>query len=148
MHIPVIVGAVVEGPIVGLCVGLIFGISSLMKAFTMPTVASFLMMNPIVSILPRALMGVCSYYIYITLTKTIKKKKLSAMITGMLGSMINTIGVLGAIYLLYGQRYLEVIGKVGSPAKIIGAIAITNGIPEALLAGMIVSAVAMVAKRK
>ena len=50
MHIPVIIGAVIEGPIVGLAIGLIFGLTSLIRAFTMPTVTSFLMMNPIISV--------------------------------------------------------------------------------------------------
>ena len=37
MHIPVIIGAIVEGPIVGMLVGLIFGISSLIRSITIPT---------------------------------------------------------------------------------------------------------------
>lgn len=147
MHIPVIIGAVLEGPIVGFAIGLIFGLTSLIRAFTMPTVTSFLMMNPIVSILPRVIMGVASFYIFAGVYKITNKKKLSAMFTGIAGSLINTIGVLGAIYLLYGERYVHVIGKIGSPAKIIGAIAVTNGLPEALLAGIIVSSVVAIIKR-
>lgn len=147
MHIPVIIGAVLEGPFVGFAIGLIFGLTSLIRAFTMPTVTSFLMMNPIVSILPRVIMGFASFYIFASIYKVTGKKKLSAMVTGFAGSLINTVGVLGSIYLLYGERYLHAIGKIGSPAKIIGAIAFTNGLPEALLAGIIVSSVVMVLKR-
>ncbi len=39
MHIPVIIGAIMEGPIVG-AIGFIFGISSLLNAITNPTVTS------------------------------------------------------------------------------------------------------------
>lgn len=147
MHIPVIIGAVIEGPIVGLAIGLIFGLTSLIRAFTMPTVTSFLMMNPIISVLPRVIMGFASYYIFTGIFKSSKNKKISAMITGFLASLINTVGVLGAIYLIYGQRYVEAIGKIGSPAKIITAIAVTNGLPEAILAGVIVSSVVTVIKK-
>ena len=147
MHIPVIIGAVIEGPIVGLAIGLIFGLTSLIRAFTMPTVTSFLMMNPIISVLPRVVMGFASYYIFTGIFKSSKNKKISAMITGFLASLINTVGVLGLIYLIYGQRYVEAIGQIGSPAKIITAIAVTNGLPEAILAGVIVSSVVTVIKK-
>lgn len=147
MHIPVIIGAVIEGPFVGFSIGLIFGLTSLIRAFTMPTVTSFLMMNPIISILPRIVMGIASFYIFIAIYKITKKKKLSALMTGIVGSLINTAGVLGAIYLIYGERYIHAIGKIGSPGKIIAAIAVTNGLPEALLAGLIVSSVVAVIKK-
>ena len=51
MHIPVIIGAIVEGPLVGITVGFIFGATSLLKALTMPTITSFAFINPLVSIL-------------------------------------------------------------------------------------------------
>ena len=44
MHIPVIIGAVLEGPLVGITVGLIFGATSLFRALTMPTITSFALM--------------------------------------------------------------------------------------------------------
>lgn len=148
MHIPVIIGAVVEGPIVGLIIGLIFGLTSLVRAFTMPTVTSFLMMNPIISVIPRVMMGVISYYIYIYLVNTTNKIKTSAMITGFLGSLINTVGVLGLIYIIYADRYVQAIGKVGSPAKIIGLIGVTNGLPEAIISALVVSAIVPILKKK
>ena len=36
MHIPAILGGILEGPVVGLLVGLIFGLTSLYKAVTAP----------------------------------------------------------------------------------------------------------------
>ena len=64
MHVPVIIGAVIEGPVVGAAVGLIFGLTSLFKAFTEPTITSFCFMNPIISVLPRVLIGIVAYYVY------------------------------------------------------------------------------------
>ena len=64
MHIPVIIAAILEGPIVGAAVGLIFGVSSMVKAFTMPLPTSFVFWNPLIAVLPRVLIGVVSYYLY------------------------------------------------------------------------------------
>lgn len=147
MHIPVIIGAIIEGPIVGMAVGLMFGLTSMMKALTMPTVVSFVMMNPLISVLPRIAMGIGAYYIYLVLDKAISKKQISLILSGVLSSLLNTIGVLGMIYILYAKQYVEAIGKIGSPEKIIGAIALTNGLPEALLAGVVVSSVVMILKK-
>ena len=58
MHIPVIIGAIIEGPVVGITVGFIFGATSLLKALTMPTITSFAFVNPLVSVLPRMLIGI------------------------------------------------------------------------------------------
>lgn len=64
MHIPVIIAAILEGPIVGAAVGLIFGVSSMVKAFTMPLPTSFVFWNPLIAVLPRVLIGIVSYYLY------------------------------------------------------------------------------------
>ena len=40
MHIPVIIGAIIEGPVVGATIGLIFGLTSLWNAMTQPTITS------------------------------------------------------------------------------------------------------------
>lgn len=64
MHIPVILAGILEGPIVGACVGLIFGISSMVKAFTMPLPTSFVFWNPLIAIVPRVLVGIVSAYVY------------------------------------------------------------------------------------
>ncbi|SHI60620.1 Uncharacterized membrane protein [Clostridium cavendishii DSM 21758] len=73
MHIPVIIGAIIEGPIVGAIIGLCFGLFSIYQAFTTPTPTSFIFWNPIIAILPRVLIGVVSYYIYAGMSKAVKK---------------------------------------------------------------------------
>ena len=52
MHIPVIIGAILEGPIVGAIVGFIFGLFSIFQAVTNPTPISFVFLNPLVSLGP------------------------------------------------------------------------------------------------
>ena len=149
MHIPVIIGAVLEGPLVGITVGLIFGATSLLRAITMPTITSFALINPLVSILPRVLIGIVAYYVYKLTIKLTKNALVSGWITGVIGSLVNTIGVLGMIYILYGARYAEALGKSASAAKtLILTLIATNGIPEAIVGGFVVSAICVVFNKR
>lgn len=149
MHIPVIIGAIVEGPAVGMSVGLIFGLTSLVRNLTMPTITSFAFINPLVSVLPRVLIGVVAYYVYQITIKITKNSFISGWITGFIGSLVNTVGVLGMIYILYGARYAEALEKSAASAKtLLLTLATTSGIPEAILGGFVVSAVAVVLKKR
>jgi uncharacterized membrane protein len=148
MHIPVIIGAIVEGPIVGMLVGLIFGISSLIRSITIPTPTSFVFWNPLVSILPRILIGLASYYIYKLSIKTTKNEAVSLGIAGAIGTLVNTLGVLGMIYVLYAEKFVTAIGLSADNAfKIISGIGITNGLPEMFVAMIIVTAVVKAIKK-
>lgn len=149
MHIPVIIGAILEGPVVGIVVGFIFGASSLIRNLTMPTITSFAFINPLVSILPRVLIGVVAYYVYKLIMKISKNAFVSGWITGVIGSLVNTIGVLGMIYILYGARYVEALGKSATTAKtLILTLIATNGIPEAIVGGFVVSAVCIIFNKR
>lgn len=149
MHIPVIIGAIVEGPLVGITVGFIFGATSLLRALTMPTITSFALVNPLVSVLPRILIGIVAYYVYKFTIKFTKNVFVSGWITGVIGSLVNTAGVLGMIYTLYGARYAESLGESASAAKtLILTLVATNGIPEAIVGGFVVSAVCVVFNKR
>ena len=149
MHIPVIIGAVLEGPLVGIIVGLIFGFTSLLRAITMPTITNFALINPLVSILPRVLIGIVAYYVYKLTIKLTKNALVSGWITGVMGSLVNTVGVLGMTYILYGARYAEALGKSASAAKtLILTLVATNGVPEAILGGFVVSAICVVFNKR
>ncbi|MEJ8552850.1 ECF transporter S component [Tepidibacter sp. Z1-5] len=142
MHIPVIIAAMIEGPLVGAIVGLIFGIFSMIQSITSPTVVSFVFWNPLVSVVPRILIGIVSYYSYASIKKIIKNDTLAVAFTGAIGTLTNTVGVLFMIYMLYGVRFVEAIGQdISSVGKIIMGIGITNGIPEMIVAILIVTGV-------
>ncbi|MGE5559473.1 MAG: ECF transporter S component, partial [Chloroflexota bacterium] len=66
IHIPVILAGVLEGPVVGGVVGLIFGIFSWVRNAMAPTnpVSAVLFADPLVTFVPRILIGVVSYYAY------------------------------------------------------------------------------------
>ena len=149
MHIPVIIGAIIEGPVVGATIGLIFGLTSLWNAMTQPTITSIFFLNPLVSILPRVLIGVVAYYVYQGIYKISKKVYAAGFMAGLIGSFANTVGVLGMIYVLYADKYMERIGQAGADAgKWLFTLAATNGVPEALVAALIVSAVSVSLIRK
>ena len=149
MHIPVIIGAIIEGPVVGATIGLIFGLTSLWNAMTQPTITSIFFLNPLVSILPRVLIGVVAYYVYQGIYKISKKVYAAGFMAGLIGSLANTVGVLGMIYVLYADQYMERIGQAGADAgKWLFTLAATNGVPEALVAALIVSAVSVSLIRK
>ena len=149
MHIPVIIGAIIEGPVVGATIGLIFGLTSLWNAMTQPTITSIFFLHPLVSILPRVLIGVVAYYVYQGIYKISKKVYAAGFMAGLIGSLANTVGVLGMIYVLYADKYMERIGQAGADAgKWLFTLAATNGVPEALVAALIVSAVSVSLIRK
>lgn len=143
MHIPVIIAAVIEGPLVGAAVGLIFGITSLVKAITAPTLLSPLFYNPMVSIFPRILIGVVAGYLF-NLLKNNRNGFIKYAIPAGVGSLTNTIGVLFAMYFFHGRDLAEKLGLGGSSAvvKWIFGLAATNGIPEMIASILIVTAVA------
>ncbi|RBP38464.1 ECF transporter S component [Garciella nitratireducens] len=115
MHIPVIVGAILEGPIVGMIVGFIFGLISFI------TTGSPLIKNPIIAIIPRILIGLFSYYGY--------KWTKSSIVAAIIGSLTNTIGVMGLAVLF---RLTPMVAALG--------VVFTQGIPEAIV-GAIITAV-------
>ena len=149
MHVPVIIGAIIEGPLVGAIIGLIFGLTSLWNAITQPVLLSPLFMNPLVSVLPRILIGIIAYYVYKGVYKLTKKVYASGFVAGLVGSLANTAGVLGMIYILYSDKYLALLDQQGASAgKLLFGVVVTSGIPEALVAALIVSAVSVALIRK
>lgn len=147
LHLPVIIGAIIEGPVVGGSIGLIFGLFSIYQNITAPTPMSPFFYNPLISILPRVLIGVISYYIYKMIRSKIKNIKVSISIAAVCGSLVNTIGVLGGIYLIYFKDYANILVERGTIASsslnavttalltVIG----TNGLAEAILSAVIVT---------
>lgn len=146
MQIPVIIGAILEGPVVGIAVGLIFGLFSIFQNMANPTILSFAFLNPLVSVLPRMLIGVTTYYSY--KIPFIKNQIISTGIGAAVGALTNTVGVLGMIYVLYAAQYAEAKEiAVNTAAKAIFGIALFNGIPEAVVAVVITIPVVLAVKK-
>ncbi len=92
MHVPAILGGALEGPVVGTIVGGIFGIFSFIQA----EVPFF--RDPLVSILPRLFIGVVAWAVFASLRYW--SLDVAAAAAGVLGSLTNTVGVLGMAVLL------------------------------------------------
>lgn len=138
MHIPVIIGALLEGPIVGVSVGIIFGLFSMYQNFTAPGPTSFIFWNPIIALLPRILIAITSYYSFKLLKNKLKNISFSVGVSAVLGTLTNTVGVLGLTYLLYLDKYAAALDisreAVGGTLLTVG---LTNGVPEAIVSALI-----------
>lgn len=146
MHIPVIVGAIILGPVYGGSLGFIFGMISLFRATLQGNfIFSPLVVVPgtsngdwraaIIAIVPRILIGVVSYYVYQLLKK---HKSFAAVTAGVLGSLTNTVLVMNLIYFIFKTPYAALVGK--SVNVLYGAIltiVFTNGLFEAVCAGVL-----------
>lgn len=157
VHIPVILGAVLLGPMAGAILGGVFGVCSLISNTMAPTLLSFafspfLSTTGIVGALKaiwisvgcRILIGVVAGWIW----KFFKKIKLihgagriiALAVTGFLGSMVNTISVMGSIYLLFATQYAQAkdVGISAVWGLIMGTVT-ASGIPEAIVASVLVA---------
>ncbi|KMO86152.1 membrane protein [Megasphaera cerevisiae DSM 20462] len=148
LHVPVIIGALVAGPRVGSMVGFIFGCFSIFQAVTAPVLLSFAFLNPLISILPRVFIGIGAYYIYKWVLAAIHKETVSLAIAGIAGSMINTVGVMGGIYIIYAKDFAQVREiPLDNVINIILGICVFNGIPEAIISAVITVPVIAVLKK-
>lgn len=147
LHIPVIIGAILEGPVVGTMIGLMFGVFSLIQNYVAPTSALFFaFQNPLVSVLPRILIGITSYYSYKYMfgKNTVIKVGAGTII----GTLTNTVGVLTMINIIYAARAAIVLKATpATVTKVIYGIALTNGIPEVIVAVIITIPVVMALKK-
>jgi uncharacterized membrane protein len=87
MQVPAILGGALEGPFVGLLAGGIFGIYSWLYA-EVP-----LFKDPIIAIGPRLLIGVVAWAVFVAFRD--RNVYLASILSGVLGSLTNTVGVLG-----------------------------------------------------
>ena len=152
IHIPVIIGALLLGPKKGAILGFVFGLTN-------PTATSFVFspfyelgeihggwQSLIICFVPRILIGVVPYYVYRGLTKCSKAKKAGQLLplaaAGVSGALVNTLLVMNLIFLFFQNAYASANGVASEAVYgfILGIIGI-NGIPEAIVAGVLVAIV-------
>jgi Predicted membrane protein len=143
MHLPVVVGAVVLGPLAGAILGTVFGITSIISATGRATPTSFVFSpfisgsfrSVLIAVAPRILMGLAAGLVFQWLAKTKLNYRISAGIAAGMGTFCNTALVLGGIYLLYGEAYAAAL-QMPYEALLAGFLAVvaSNGMLEMLLA--------------
>ncbi len=151
IQMPVIIGAVMMGPMAGLALGIAFGLSALCKVLMMPgadPVATAILsynffLYAVIAIVPRGLMGWLSGLLFAGLNKTLPNQRLvSYGITGFVGSMLNTVFYLGSLWLMASGIVAEVYSMdISGVGAMVMTVAATAGIPEAIVSCVIVAAV-------
>lgn len=140
VHLPVILGTLLVGKKEGLILGLVFGLCSLYQNLVSPTVTSFVFYHPLVSLFPRVMIPVMVMATVKLMGKC--KKDWQVIVSAAVGSLTNTVLVLGMIYLLFAARYAAALNI--SQAAVGGVLlttALTNGIGEAVLVSILTYAI-------
>ena len=128
MHVPAIIGGIMEGWLVGGIIGTIFGLFSFLQATTP------LFKDPLVAIFPRIFIGITTYFAYVGLKKV--NEYLALIVAAVVGTLTNTILVLG-MAVVRGYMAAGVAWTVG----------VTHGLPEVVVAAIITVAVVVAWKR-
>lgn len=161
IQIPVVIGSLFCGPKQGAFLGFLFGFTSFLKNTIMPATISAFVFSPVLAagmfgakgvlystficFVPRVLVGVLPYYLYKGMKQWSKWKTVNFAVAGVIGAFTNTFLVMGSIYLLYKDAYAAAQGI--DPAMVLGVIGGIigfNGVIEAVLSGVIVSAIGIV----
>ena len=138
IHIPVLIGAALMGPIGGLVLGLTWGLTSYFYALTLGTIEAMIFLNPMVSIVPRVLVGLIVSYTTLALDKVNVKEVLKYGLVAGIGTLSNTVLVLSSIFIFASEGVLSFNQAFST---IITIIISTNGLLELFAAVIIVPAV-------
>ncbi len=158
IHIPVIIGSILLGPVYGGFLGFVFGLTSLVNNTLNPTLTSFVFTpfyslgtysgnfwSLVICFLPRILVGIVPHYVYKGAKKFKDNDVFALGLAGVAGSLTNTLLVMNLIYVFFGESYASVkeTDFSGLYMVILSIIGI-NGVPEAIVAGILTVAVCKV----
>jgi uncharacterized membrane protein len=148
IFIPTIVTSITKGPKSGATIGFFAGLATLIRALLAPaSPLDYLFINPLVAILPRILIGIVPYYIYVIFKKVIKSETVSLLIAGISGAITNTGFVILALYLLYYDTIVQVTIDfgIGTSFKAFALFLVTTSLViEAAAAGIGTASIIMV----
>ena len=154
LHIPVIIGAVLMGPLAGGILGGVFGLCSIWSNSTAPGLLSFAF-SPFLATSAagavktiwiafgcRVLIGVVAGWLWIALKKLRVNDLVALPVVGVAGALTNTGLVMTSIYLLLSPEFAA--AKNIAMEAVMGAvmaIVAANGVPEAIAAAVLVTAI-------
>lgn len=167
LHVPVVIGALVLGPKKGAFFGFLFGLTSFIKNNMAPSVLSFCF-TPFVPVIgtehgspwalficffPRIMVGVIPVLFYYLMKKLLPGMNHAVRfvlfaICGALAAFTNTALVMGSIYVLFKDAYAAATKvAVDAVRNVILGIVFGNGVPEMLVAAVIVPFVMLALRR-
>ena len=147
-QVPVIIGACLLDVKAGAILGGAWGLLNFWLAITGQTTdvvaLTAISESPFgyfcVSFLPRLAVGIVAGFLAILLTK--KNRSVSNLVTGALGSLTNTVGYLGLLYLLFKHVLASVYSMDASAViKMVLSVAGTNGLVEAIVSAILTLAI-------
>lgn len=139
VHIPVIIASIIYGPQIGSILGLLMGIISVITNTVILLPTSYLfspfvdhgnIYSLIIAIVPRVLIGVVPYFVY-----KILSNRVGLVFSGLLGSLTNTVFVLGGIFIFFSS----VFG--GNIKALLAGVVSTNAIAEMVISAIVVTAI-------
>ena len=132
VHIPVIIASIIYGPRVGVTLGFLMGLLSLTvnSYLFSPFVPNGNIYSAIIAIVPRVLIGLTPYLVYKLL-----KNRTGLIFAGALGSLTNTVFVLGGIFFLFGNVF------DGNIQKLLATVISTNSIAELVISAVLTVAI-------
>ena len=149
-HIPVILGAILMGPLAGTILGCVFGICSMINNTIAPALLSFafspfLSTSLIGAVKALWVIGLVSGWLWIGLKKVKAPDLIALPIVGFIGAWTNTVCVMGSIYFLLRPEYAKAMG-VGIEAVfgLVMAVITGSSIAEAVAALVLVTAIGKV----
>lgn len=89
------------------------------------------------------MVGIVPWFFYKGLSKVLPKRfdMLNWGLSGIIGSMTNTLLVLHLIFLLFREPYATIVAQpIYAVYPFIMGIILTNGVPEAIVAGILIAA--------
>lgn len=151
MTVPVIVGAIVLGPLAGTILGAVFGLSSLLQAITgkSPFGAILYGINPLGTVITtvptRILMGLFCGLLFVGLTRWLKNKTLQYSLASLAGALLNTLFFMTSFLLFFyrSQPVQEFAVSMGSKSAIGFAFAFVGlqGFLEAVICAVLGTAI-------
>ena len=157
LHIPVIICAMALGKKYGAALGFVMGFCSFYNATFSPTITSFCFTpffsmggvegnwtSLLIAFLPRIALGYGAGAIYERLKS--KNGRTAAALSGLSGALINTIGVLGGIWIFFKEPYEAVLGNT-IVALLMTTVGV-NSIAEAVVGVITAMAVHTVLKHR
>lgn len=147
-HLPTVIISILEGPLYGAICGLFLGIISMIRCLTEPAGLNLLIWNPLISVLPRILIGITTAYSYRGLRALFSKgaksgDAVAVVVSAAIGSVTNTIGVLGMIFVIYYDKLTEMLAESEIIQKA-GAFLLGIGVANGLCEMVLVAALALV----